>query len=147
MKILLAILLTVGTITSNAFSSELTASEKLTSYLPVGEYSGQTDSNQPCLVSVSEVNYPKKDIQVRVVEGETDLTKLVEENSEYSYKDFKKEFLQTDRSLIGIEESNYVERIIRTVAAQDNKLYVVVSYSLIINRERETQTAECIIEF
>ncbi|MFA6238251.1 MAG: hypothetical protein WC635_13035 [Bacteriovorax sp.] len=147
MKILLALVLSLGAITAQASEKAATAPEKLTSYLPVGYYSGHNDQGKSCDVFVTEVNYPKKDIQVTVAVGPTlDLAKLVEEGSEFSYKDHKKEFVQTERNLIGSDVYNYVERILRTTIVDNHKLYVVVSYSTVINRSRDTQTAECIID-
>lgn len=145
MKVLLALVLSLGAFAINAGELEATATEKLTSYLPSGYYLGRNDQNEFCSVTVSEVNYPKKDVQVRVVAGAVDLTKLVEENSEFGYKDHKKEFIQTERSLVGVEVYNYVERIIRTVDAGEGKLYVLVSYSVVINRSSNTDVAECVI--
>lgn len=147
MKILLALVLSLGLFSASADEAIPTATEKLASYLPVGYYSGKTDLGEKCNVFVTEVNYPKKDIQVRVISGDIDLTKLVAENSEFGYKDYKKEFVQTERSLIGVDVYNYVERILRTTIAGDNKLYVVVSYSVVINRSRDNQVAECVINY
>lgn len=145
MKILLALVLSLGAFTVSAFDSKPTATEKLASYLPVGFYFGKTDQGLDCKVTVAAVNYPKKDLQVRVVAGNLDLTKLVEEGSEFYFKDFKKEFIQTERSLIGADASNYVERVVRTTIVSDYQRYVVVAYSVIINRERESKVAECVI--
>lgn len=147
MKILLALVLSLGAITAIANEKAVTAPEKLTSYLPLGYYSGHTDKGESCDVFVTEVNYPKKDIQVMVAVGPTlDLSKLVEEESEFTYKDHKKEFVQTDRNLIGSDVYNYVERVLRTTIAGDHKMYVVVSYSTVINRSRDTMIAECVID-
>lgn len=146
MKTLLVLVLILGSFSTFAFEGKTSAADKLTSYLPLGTYTGQTDDGVACGVYVSEANFPKKDIQVRVVSGKSDLTNLIEENSVYSYKDYKKEFIQTERSLIGVGETNYVERIIRTVNAGEGKQYVVVSYSVVLNRSRDTQTAECVVD-
>lgn len=145
MKILLALVLSLGALTASAFDSKPTATEKLGSYLPVGYYFGQTDQGLDCKVTVSAVNYPKKDLQVRVVVGDLDLTKLVEEDSEFYFKDHKKEFIQTERSLIGVDVNNYVERVVRTTIVSEYQRYVVVAYSVVINRDRESKTAECVI--
>lgn len=144
MKILLALVLTFVSLSSFAKSSG--AVDKFTSFLPVGEYSGVNDQGVSCQVSVGEVNYPKKDIQVRVVVGNTDLTKLIEDGSEFGYKDYKREFVQTDRNQVGSDDVNYVERIVRTVSAGDKKQYVVVSYSVVMNTDRNDEAAECIVD-
>lgn len=143
MKILLAVAICLTTVCS--FAASTNAVDKLTTYLPVGSYSGKTDQGRACSVSVNEVNYPDKDIQVRITEGKKDLTKLIAAGSEFSYKDYKKEFIQTERTLINDDDTTYVERIIRTVNAGDNKLYVVVSFNTVINTESDEQVAECVI--
>lgn len=147
MKILLALVLSFAAVSAFADGVGSTATEKITSYLPVGYYEGKNDQGANCTVLVSEVNYPDKDIQVRVMDGTLDLAKLIEENSAFGYKDYKKEFVQVERNLIGNDSYNYVERVLRTVLAGDRKLYVVVSYSLVINRNRDTQTAECVVNY
>lgn len=145
MKVLLAFVLSLSAINVMAFEGKLEATDKLTSYLPVGLYAGKNDQGESCSVFVNEVNFPKRDIQVSVIVGSLNLTKLIEEGSEFGFKDYKKEFVQTERSLVGADVYNYVERILRTTAVSKNKLYVVVSYSLVINRDIDTQVAECVI--
>lgn len=141
MKFLLVLALSL--VASNSFAG---AVEKFTSFVPVGAYIGSNENVGTCFVTVDEVNFPKKDIQVTVLVGNLELKKLIESGSHYGYKDFKKEFVQTERSLVSADESNYVERIIRTVSAGDKKQYVVVSYSTVVNRETHTETAECVID-
>ena len=143
MKILLALAICLTSFGS--FAANTTAVDKLTAYLPIGSYSGKTDQGVACLVFVSEVNYPDNDIQVRVIEGSHDLTKLVAAGSEFSYKDFKKEFIQTERTLINDDDTTYVERIIRTVSAGNKRQYVVVAFNTVINTQSDNQVAECII--
>ncbi len=144
MKVLVA--LTLSILCLNSYAKPVSVVDKLTSYLPVGLYEGRNDRGEFCSVLVSEVNFPKRDITVRVMNPKTDLTKLVEENSEAGYKDYKREFIQTETNLIGSDSSQYVERILRTVTAGANKQYVVVSWSIVSNRERQTETAECIVD-
>lgn len=141
MKILLVLALSL--VTSNSFAG---AVETFTSFIPVGAYVGNNEDVGTCFVTVDEVNFPKKDIQVTVLVGNLGLKKLIESDSSYAHKDYKKEFIQTERKLVSADESNYVERIIRTVSAGDKKQYVVVSYSTVVNRERHTETAECVID-
>lgn len=143
MKILLALVLSLGAF--SAFSIEPTAPEKLTSYLPLGVHSGQNDLGEGCHVFVSEVNYPKKDIQVTAINDGLSLSKLIEEGSEFGYKDYKKEFVQTDRNLIGTDMHSYVERVIRTTTVKAKKLYVVVGYDVVINRDRDSKYVECVV--
>lgn len=146
MKILLALVLSLSAVCAFAADLDVKATEKFTSYLPLGYYHGKNDQGEACMVYVAEVNYPKKDLQVRVVTESSDLTKLIEENSLFGYKDYKKEFVQTERSLIGADVYNYVERVVRTTIADTKKLYVVVGYSVVVNRSRDEEVAECIVD-
>lgn len=143
MRIILAALLSLVVFSSLANAGD--AVGRFTSYLPIGSYSGVNDQGVSCNVTVEEVNYPDKAISVRVVAGETDLSKLIEANSIFGYKDFKREFVQTSREQVGSDSTNYVERIVRTVSAGDHKQYVVVSYSTIMNTDRNDQIAECVV--
>ena len=120
MKILLALVLSLGAL--SVFAVGPTAPEKLTSYLPLGSYLGQNDQGEGCQVFVSDVNYPKKDVQVTVMNNVSRLSKLIEEDSQFGYKDYKKEFIQSDRSLIGTDIYSYVERVIRTTVVKAKKL-------------------------
>lgn len=144
MKVLMA--LTLSFLCLSSFAKSVSAVDKLTSYLPVGFYEGRNDRGEFCSVLVTEVNFPKHDITVRVMNPKADLTKLVEENSLAGYKDYKREFVQTETNVIGSDETQYVERILRTVMTGSNKQYVVVSWSLVSNRDRQTETADCVVD-
>lgn len=142
------LVLTLALFCFDTFAQRKPASvvDKLVSYLPVGFYEGKNDQGEFCSVQVSEVNYPKRDIQVRVMVPNHDLTKLVEENSQALYRDYKREFIQTEKSVFGSDDTQYIERILRTVIAGDKKQYVVVSYSVVANRESTTEEASCIVD-
>lgn len=144
MKIL--VVLTLSFLCFSNFASAMSVVDKLTSYLPEGFYEGRNDQGEFCSVQVSAVNFPKKDIQVRVMTSKSDLTKLVEENSQAGYKDYKREFIQTETSVLGSDDTQYVERILRTVSAGDKKQYVVVSYSVVNNTDRQTEEASCVVD-
>lgn len=144
MKVLLALALSVFCFSS--FAKPVSVVDKLTSYLPVGFYEGRNDQGEFCSVIVSEVNYPKKDVQVRVMTPKFDLSKLVEENSIAAYKDYRREFIQTETNIFGSDETQYVERILRTVSAGTTKQYVVVSWAIISNRDRQTEEASCVVD-
>lgn len=144
MKVLLALALSFTCFSSIA--KTISVVDKLTNYLPVGFYEGRNDQGEFCSVIVSEVNYPKKDVQVRVMTPKADLTKLVEENSEAFFKDYRREFIQTEISILGSDDSQYVERILRTASAGTTKQYVVVSWSIVSNRDRQTEEASCVVD-
>jgi hypothetical protein len=142
------LVLTLSLFCFDTFAQRKPASvvDKLVSYLPVGFYEGKNDQDEFCSVQVSEVNYPKRDVQVRVMVPGHDLTKLVEENSQALTRDYKREFIQTDKSIFGSDDTQYIERILRTVIAGDKKQYVVVSYSVVANTERTNEEASCIVD-
>jgi hypothetical protein len=144
MKVLVGLTLTFFCF--NSFAKSFSVIEKLTSYLPVGFYEGRNDHSEFCSVQLSEVNFPKKDIQVRVMTLNADLTKLVEENSDAGFKDYKREFVQTNKSIISSDDNQYVERILKTMTAGSKKQYVVVSWSVVNNNERQTEEASCIVD-
>ena len=146
MKFIMALTLSFFCFNTYAQKRPVSVVDKLVSYLPVGFYEGRNDQGEFCSVSVSEVNYPKKDIQVRVMTPKADLTKLIEENSDAMWRDYKREFIQTETNVFGSDDTQYVERILRTVSAGDKKQYVVVSYSIVANRERQTEESSCIVD-
>jgi len=144
MKRLLALVLSF--ISLSTFAAGSGAVEKFITFLPLGTYDGATDKNEKCHVVVEEVNFPKKDIQVTISNTNREIKKLIEENSQFGFKDYKREFVQTERKFLGDDEYNYVERIVRTVSAGDKKQYVVVSYSVAVNTKTNTEIAECVVD-
>lgn len=145
MKFLLLLSLVFSLSTAFANQKEPSASQKFLSYLPEGLHKGISDTGIDCTVVVAEVNFPKRDVLVKVREGELELSKLISEHSDFAYKDHKREFIQTDRSFIGAGSANFVERIVRTVKAREYSQYIVISYAVNLNRQRDVKTAECII--
>lgn len=145
MKILLAFLVSLTSI--NIFAhDEILAVDKFTSYLPIGVYVGTNDKKEACEVSVSEINFPQRDILVKVSVLDKTLTKLIEEKSIFKFRDYKREFIQTDTKKFGADSVNYVERIVRTVRAENDKQYIVVSYSIVTNTTSETDVLDCIVD-
>lgn len=144
MKVLLALALSVLSI--NSFANTPSDLDKLKSYLPVGFYEGRNDKGEFCSVIVSEVNFPKKDVQVRVLNPKADLFKLVEEDADALTRDYRREFILTEKNILGSDDTQYVERILRTVTAGGTKQYVVVSWSIVSNRGRQTEEASCVVD-
>jgi len=95
MKVLVA--LTLSFLCLSSFAKSISAVDRLTSYLPVGFYEGRNDRGEFCSVLVSEVNFPKRDISVRVMNPKSDLTKLVEENAECGGRDYLRECYLTEK--------------------------------------------------
>jgi hypothetical protein len=144
MKILLAFLVSFSSF--NTFARDLSAVDKFTTYLPIGNYTGMNDYKQACEVSVSEINFPDKNLLVKITVANKVLTKVIEDHSIFKYRDNKREFIQTDTKSFGADGVNYVERIIRTVRAENNKQYVTVSYSVVTNRSSENESLYCVVD-
>lgn len=143
MKMLLG--LTLSLFSLNSFARIDSAPEKFLSCVPVGEYRGVTQAGLSCFVSVIEANYPKRDIQVRVRTNSSDLTKLIEEDSNGRFIEGQRRFSQVDTRNISSDETKYVQRSVSTNMVDTNKQYVVIEYTVNLNRESTTETAECTI--
>ena len=144
MKMLLG--LTLSLFSYNSFARIDSAPEKFLNCVPVGEYSGVTQSGVACHVSVIEANYPKRDIQVQVQTDSADLTKLIDEDSDGRYIEGQRRFSQVDTRNISSDSSKYVQRTLSTNMVDTNKQLVVIEYTVNINRDSTTQTAECTID-
>ncbi|MBP9680717.1 MAG: hypothetical protein KBD76_04890 [Bacteriovorax sp.] len=145
MKILLAFLVSLTSFNILA-NDEILAVDKFTTYLPIGAYVGTNDEGEACEVSVSEINFPQRDILVKISALDKTLTKLIEEKSIFKFRDYKREFIQTDTKKFGADSVNYVERIVRTVRAENDKQYIAVSYSIVTNTTSETDVLDCIVD-
>lgn len=137
------VLIVILAICHNTFAQTMSAVEALSSVIKVGEYKGKNENGR-CVVLVSEVNYPQKALAVKVSDKLNSVTKLVEEGSEFKLG-MRKEFIQTTTSSIDENEDSYVERIVRTVLAGENQLYVVTSYATVMNREINRTAVDCVI--
>jgi hypothetical protein len=145
MKTFLFLIASLTTTSSFAVSSG--AVEKFISFVPVGNYVGTRDSGEFCQVMIENVNFPKNDLQVKIINVDLELTKLIEEDSSFGYKDFKKEFIQTERTELNATGPYSVERIVRTVSSGAKKQYLTVSYAFIDNVGLKTaNAADCVID-
>jgi uncharacterized protein YdeI (BOF family) len=144
MKFLIVLTLAALSCQSMAFA-ETGAAEKFTSFVPLGQYTGTNDQVESCQVLVSEVNSPKTDIQVTVSLNGKSLSKLIVDGSAFSYKDYKREFIQTNRKQLGSDDTSYVEKIVRTVNAGDKLQYVTVSNSVVNNTDSKIESLDCVI--
>lgn len=143
MKTLIAAALMIISISS--FSAELGSVDSFLSVLPLGSYQGYDDKGVSCVVSVTEVNYPAKAILVMASNDKNQTTKVIQDGSEFVFRAYKQEFIQTDRYYVDASRNSYVEKIVRTVNAGDNRLYVVVALETTVNRERTVEAVECVI--
>lgn len=143
MKTLIAAALMMVSISS--FSAELGSVDSFLSVLPVGEYSGRDDKGVDCKVAVTEVNFPAKVILVQVSNNEHKTFKMIKDGSEFLFRAYKQEFIQTDRYYVDASRNSFVERIVRTVNAGANRLYVVVARETTVNREKTAEVVECVV--
>jgi sensor c-di-GMP phosphodiesterase-like protein len=143
MKTLIATALMIISISS--FGAELGAVDSFLSVLPVGEYSGHDDKGVDCSVSVTEVNFPAKALLVTANNNEHKSFKVIKDGSEFLFRAYKQEFIQTDRYYVDASRNSFVEKIVRTVNAGINRLYVVVARETTVNRERTVEAVECVV--
>lgn len=143
MKSLIATALLIASFST--FAGEASSVDSLLSVLPLGKHEGIDDRAQACSVSVTEANFPAKAISVTVENNKTKIFKTITDGSEFLFRAYKKEFIQTDRYYVDSTRSSYVDRIIRTVIAGDNSLYVVVANETTVNRERVVEMIECVV--
>ncbi len=145
MKSLIAAALLLTSLST--FAQEAGSVDSLLSVLPLGTHQGQDDRAQDCRVSVTEANFPSKAISVTVENNKSKIFKTITDGSEFLFRAYKQEFIQTDRYYIDATRSAYVERIIRTVKAGDKSLYVIVANETTVNRERFVEMVECVVKF
>lgn len=143
-----AMFLTLALATSVMSSSAFAITGAVDSFLgilPLGTYQGQDDDGKKCEVGVYKLDSHERAIAIVATDWEIEAVKTLTDDSEFYLKDYKKEFIRTEKLKISTDGSNYKENVIRTVIAGDRKLYVVVSNSIILNRKRISQTVECVV--
>lgn len=143
MKSLIASALMIMSISS--FGAELGSVDSFLSVLPLGTYSGKNDQGVECSISVREVNYPDKTIVVVGSNAKSKVSKVIKDGSEFLFRAYKQEFIQTDRIYVDASRNSYVDKIVRTVNAGDNRLYVVVANETTVNRDRTVESVECVV--
>ena len=129
----------------STFSTETSSVDTLLSVLPLGTHKGMDDLKTECTVSVNEVNFPAKVISVTIENENGKIFKIVNDGSEFVFRGYKKEFIQTDRQYVDASRNSYVERVIRTVSAGADRLFVVVANELTIDRELSVESIECVV--
>ncbi|MBY0416194.1 MAG: hypothetical protein K2Q18_18620 [Bdellovibrionales bacterium] len=144
MKRLIACVLLLSSFST--FGYEQGAVDAFTAILPVGTYQGETEINTNCDVNVAEVNFPEKAITVTVNDNNNRLFKVIKEGSEFRLRAYKSEFIQTERFYVDDNRTSYVDRIVRTVNAGENRLYVVVANEATVNREVRQEAVECVVK-
>lgn len=143
MKTLIAAALMMVSVST--FANERSSVDSFLSVLPVGQYAGKDDQGVECSVAVNEVNFPAKAILVTGENAKNKVTKVVKEGSEFFFRAYKKEFIQTDRYYVDASRNAYFEKIVRTLNAGENLLYVVTAIETNINGNRSTEKVECVV--
>ncbi len=113
------------------------------SVLPLGHYLGVDDNGADCSMTVSEVNFPKKAISITGENSKHRVSKMVAEGSEFLLRAHRKEFIQTNR--YSATKNSYYEKIVRTLTAGDNRLYVVTAIETSINGRFSSEKVECVV--
>lgn len=129
----------------STFSNDMSSVDSLLSVLPEGTYTGSDDKGNTCEVAVAEVNYPAKTISVTVSNKKEKIFKVITDGTEFLFRAYKQEFIQVERQYVDATRNSFIERIIRTVNAGDNRLYVVVANELTVNRDRTVEAVECVV--
>lgn len=144
MKTLIAVALII--VSFSTFSNDLGSVDSLLSVIPAGVYAGTDDKGAACNVSVSEVNFPAKALSVTLSNDKAKIFKIINDGSEFLFKAYKQEFIQTERQFVDATRTSYIDRILRTVNAGDKRLYVVVANEITINRDRTVEAIECVVD-
>lgn len=145
MKSAIAILSIVSSF--SVFGMEPGSVDALLSVLPLGTHSGVNDSGEKCSVMVSEVNFPSKALSISAINANNRVFKKIMDGSEYLFRAYKQEFIQSDRYYVDSTRSAYVDRVIRTVNAGSGKLYVVIANEVTVNRDLAIEAVDCVINF
>ena len=143
MKSLVAAALMISAL--SAFGSEMGSVDSFLSVLPIGSYYGKDDQGVSCSISVNESNFPEKSITVSASNNNNSIFKKIVDGSEFRLRAYKIEFIQTERSYVDASRGSYIDRIVRTTSAGDNRLYVVVGNVVTDNRDVRSESVECVI--
>jgi len=145
MKNILIISSFICSLSAFGADANLGSVDSLLSVLPLGSYQGTNDSGEGCNVTVSEVNYPSKSVLVIASNAQNRVFKNVMDGSEFVFRAYKKEFIQSDRYYVDSTRTSYVDRVLRTVNADEGKLYVVVANEVTISRDLTIEAVECVV--
>lgn len=140
-----SLILTALLLVSSSTFAGVGAVDTFLSVLPLGTYSGTDDNGAACTVTISEANFPAKAISVQAQNAELKIFKTINEGSEFFFKAYKKEFIQSDRYYVDATRNSYVDRIVRTTLAGENQIYVVVANEITVNRDRKVEMVECVV--
>ncbi len=138
MKFLSALLLLVS---FAAQANYLDATVAMKEVLPVGIYSGVDEAGSYCSVKVEDV---AAGVRATAVTRKGVLSRVVPYASEFRFRPGTREFLSTEK-VYGRDRTQSVEEVLRTIAVDQTRQYVVVAKITINNREVIEEAHECII--
>lgn len=140
MKSLMIIALALCTFAAFGQEERPNRVNQLLSVLPEGTHYGKD-----CSANVAVAEYPTRSAFVTLTKGEHSIFKIVNEDSEALFRAYRKEFIQTDYVDVDDTRAVKIERIIRTLINDKNKMYVVVEEAIIVNRDRKSDVIECVV--
>lgn len=144
MKVLIAAALMILSVPT--FSAETSSVDSFLSVLPFGTYQGNDGFGSACHVTVSALNDAGKALSVSVSNSKSTQFKVINDGSEFYFKNYRKEFIQTDRQFTDSTKTSYVDKTIRTMIAGENTLYVIVATEVTQNTELPVKSVECVIK-
>ncbi len=121
------------------------AVDSFLSVLSYGVHTGVDDNGKACKVTVTEANFPSKSLAVLAENSELKVFKVINDESEFLFRAYKKEYIQTDRYYVDSTRNSFVDRVVRTVIAGERSLYVVVANEITVNRDRKVEMVECVV--
>lgn len=147
MKVFSAFFLSlIMTLINPASTQEMSAVDDFTSILNVGVHQG-FNNHGSCQVIV-DINtiQTNRALKITVIDKINSNSKDVIDGSDYRIHLPRYEFIQSFRTYTGHDKVNYNESIIRTIIADNDLQYVVVSNATVRNTETTSEsTSECIV--
>jgi len=114
---------------------------QILSILPEGIHYGLN-----CSAKVTVAEYPVRSAFINLSKDNHSIFKIVTEDSDATFREYKKEFIQIEFATIDDTRSSMLERTIRTVMVDNSKIYVVVEEAITVNRDRRSDAIECVVE-
>ncbi len=130
-------------ISASVSAVEIGPVDSFLSVLPLGLYKGFDESGNQCSITVNEVNYPEKAILITGINLKNKVSKMIERDSVFLLKAYKKEFIQANRYYLDSSKNSYYEKIVRTLNAGENLLYIVTAVETNLNGKLKIDKIEC----
>ena len=130
-------------ISASVYAVEKGPIDYFLSVLPLGQYIGFDESGNQCSVEVNEVNYPEKTILITGINLKNKVSKMIEKDSAFLLRAFRKEFIQTNRYYLANSKNSYYEKTVRTINAGEKLLYIVTALETNLNGKLQIDKVEC----